>query len=112
MEIQYCTALFEWKRQSLSWILHSISRSEKDGERGAEFAFLQHLDKLPPQCSGCVVHLKRAEMEFLIYSTEDVVSVYTVHTVGWVDFRLFYIFNKSTPEICYIPSQSTENSQN
>jgi hypothetical protein len=29
-------------------------------------------------------------------------------TVGWVDFRLFYIFNKSTPEICYIPSKSTD----
>jgi hypothetical protein len=31
-----------------------------------------------------------------------------VYTLGWVDFWLFYIFNKSTPEICYIPSKSTE----
>jgi hypothetical protein len=32
-------------------------------------------------------------------------------SVGWVDFVLFYIFNRSTPEICYIPSKSTENSK-
>jgi hypothetical protein len=32
-------------------------------------------------------------------------------TVGWADFGLFYIFNKSTPEICYIPSKSTDNSK-
>jgi hypothetical protein len=31
------------------------------------------------------------------------------YTVGWVDF--FKIFNKSTPEICHIPSKRTENSQ-
>jgi hypothetical protein len=37
---------------------------------------------------------------------------YTVQcTVGWVDFGLFYIFNKSTPEICYIPSKGTENNK-
>jgi hypothetical protein len=35
----------------------------------------------------------------------------TYCTIGWVDFGLFYIFNKSTPEICYIPSKSNENSQ-
>jgi hypothetical protein len=29
--------------------------------------------------------------------------------VGWFS-TFFYIFNKSTPEICYIPSKSTENS--
>jgi hypothetical protein len=32
-------------------------------------------------------------------------------TVGWVDFGLFYILNKSTAEICYIPSKSTENNK-
>jgi hypothetical protein len=32
--------------------------------------------------------------------------------LGWVDFGLFYIFNKSTPEICYISSKSNENSNN
>jgi hypothetical protein len=31
--------------------------------------------------------------------------------LGCVDFGLFYIFNKSTPENCYIPSKSTENSK-
>jgi hypothetical protein len=31
--------------------------------------------------------------------------------LGWVDFGLFYIFNTSTPEICYLPSKSTENSK-
>jgi hypothetical protein len=32
-------------------------------------------------------------------------------TLGWVDFGLFYILNKSTLAICYIPSKSTENSK-
>jgi hypothetical protein len=31
--------------------------------------------------------------------------------IGWVDFGLFYIYNKSTPEICDIPSKSTKNSK-
>jgi hypothetical protein len=31
--------------------------------------------------------------------------------VGWV-WTFFYIFNKSTPEIFYTPSKSTENSEN
>jgi hypothetical protein len=40
------------------------------------------------------------------------ISVFVLYcTLGWVDFWLFYIFNKSTPEICYIPSKSTENSK-
>jgi hypothetical protein len=30
--------------------------------------------------------------------------------VGWF-WTFFYIFNKSTPGICYIPSKSTENSK-
>jgi hypothetical protein len=38
---------------------------------------------------------------------------YTVHalygTVGWVEFWLFYIFSKSTTEICCFPFKSKEN---
>jgi hypothetical protein len=30
--------------------------------------------------------------------------------IGWVYFGLFFIYNKSTPKICYIPSKSTESS--
>jgi hypothetical protein len=39
------------------------------------------------------------------------VKRYRLCTLGWVDFWLFYNFNKSTPEICYIHFKSTENSK-
>jgi hypothetical protein len=32
--------------------------------------------------------------------------------VGWVDFWLFYIFNKRTPVICCIPFKSKKNEKN
>jgi hypothetical protein len=36
---------------------------------------------------------------------------YTVYCrVGWIILDFFYIFIKNTPEICYIPSKGTENS--
>jgi hypothetical protein len=44
-----------------------------------------------------------------LYS-KDVASCLMHIRVGWF-WTFFYIFNKSTPEICYTPSKSTKNSK-
>jgi hypothetical protein len=60
------------------------------------------------------VHKKSYWLNMFFYSSNN--KQFTVYTwtqyciLGWMDFGLFYIFHKSTPEICYIPSKSTENS--
>jgi hypothetical protein len=35
----------------------------------------------------------------------------SLRPVGWIDFGLFTFSTKVPPEICYIPSKSTENSK-
>jgi hypothetical protein len=47
--------------------------------------------------SSCTVQFSQFEAFLALY-------MYTVQcTIGWVDFGHFYIFNKSTLEIWYIP---------
>jgi hypothetical protein len=59
---------------------------------------------------GDVTHNKGGIREYLDYLPYYEIVAKNIMLLA-ASFFLFYIFNKSTPEICYIPSKSTENSK-